>query len=95
MLQAYGEVMSNKDKDQIFIPNDLYEQLKDSFQRNDKKLIDETFTLILKNQMFQMLNDFPIPHEYCLHLRQIVYPSVTKDGTTYKSYQCINCKKYL
>lgn len=82
-------------KDQLVIPSHLWKALQLCKSPDEvHKVIQE----ILKDEMFQMLNDYPIPHQYCLHLRQIVYPDKNKtnlDGTIYKSYQCINCKKYL
>ena len=85
-------------KDELIIPKELFEELHYAKKHLSQSEIDKVVEKILKSHMFQMLNDYPIPHEYCLHLRQMVYPDKNKtnvDGTMYKSYQCINCKKYL
>lgn len=88
--------MNDKDKKELLIPKELYETLKYYTEKQDQEGIANTINEILKSQMFQMLNDYPIPHQWCLHLRQIVYPNWSKQtGNMYKSYQCINCKKYL
>jgi len=80
-------------KDQLVIPSHLWKALQ---LCKTPEEIEKVTQSILKDRMFQMLNDYPIPHEYCLHLRQIVYPDFDKEANEiYKSYQCINCKKYL
>jgi hypothetical protein len=85
------------DQEKLLIPRDLFEELQDANLANDDIRIKDIVDRILKSRMFQMLNEYPIPPEFCLHLRRIVYPSFdTKNpDIDYKSYQCINCKKYL
>lgn len=87
----------NFTKDEYIIPKFLFIDLE--YARNNPNKVDshDIMIEILKNQMFQMLNDLsdlPLPEEYCLHVRQIVSPDSTT-STGYKPYQCINCKKYL
>ena len=73
---------------ELRIPKSLFEKLKKA--KTDME-IGDVVDEILQSQMFQMLNDYPIPQEWCLHLRQIVYPA----GMNYIPHQCLNCKKYF
>lgn len=79
------------EQESLKIPRSLFQTLQKAKESGSQKDIDNAVEQILMSQMFQMLNDYPIPPKYCRHLRQIVFP----DDTGYKAYQCLNCKVYL